>query len=309
MQRDACLKRRLLFASVQAYHPGDLARTGNPQWLEAPAPVQGGRSTFLLPPWAEPQFDFALVGRVPEGIVVAFRGTLPPFDLAPDCKTVTNPDILGLPVLLDWQNNFQAELDPGAMISQVRIAGAIHKGFGASLAGLWAGIAAKVDQLRGADDSPHLYFTGHSKGGALANLAALCARSVWRNAAVKAATFGAPHVGDHDFAQAYQAASIDCQRYEVDGDMVPHVPVAGFVAGSLGFHKFEPVGTPYDVSPIYYPPPPPPSNFLDRISAAFASSPGDDRSRIPHVIAAHLAYRGFGYGENVCEPGCPHSWR
>jgi hypothetical protein len=302
--RDDCLKRRLLFASVQAYHPGDLDRTGDPGW-RSPAPVEGRSSTFLLPPWARPQIDFALVGRVSEGIVISFRGTLPPLDLAPNCMTVTNPAVLGLPVLLDWRNDLRAELDPGASVSGIRISGAVHKGFVASLAGLWAGVAALVDQLRGTDDAPHLYFTGHSKGGALANLAAFCACSAWPNAIVKAATFGAPRVGDHDFARAYQAAGIDCQRYEVPDDIVPDVPAAGFVAGGLpNLHGCEPVGTPHVVDPIYYPRP----TGLQAALATLAWA-RDDRPFIPHVAAAHLPYRGFGYGNNVCEPGCSHSWR
>jgi hypothetical protein len=307
MQRDACLKRRLLFASVQAYHPGDLARTGNPQWQGAPAQVPGGRSTFLLPPWAEPQFDFALVGRVAEGIVIAFRGTLPPFDLAPNCKTVTNPDILGLPVLLDWGNNLRADLDPGAVIGGVPIGGAVHRGFAESLAGLWPGVAAKINELRGADDAPHLYFTGHSKGGALANLAALCARSVWPNAIVKAATFGAPRAGDHDFARAYQAAAIDCQRYDVPEDVVPDIPTAGVVAGGQPYlHPCEPVGFPHDVKvETYYSA----ANVITGLVTLLPWKERDDRSRIPTIVAAHLPYRGFGYGEHVCEDGCPHIWR
>ena len=302
--RDDCLKRRLLFASVQAYHPGDLDRTGDPGW-RSPAPVEGLRSTFLLPPWAQPQIDLALVGRVPEGIVVSFRGTLPPLDLAPNGRTVTNPAVLGLPVLLDWRNSLRVELDSGAGVAGIQIPGAVHKGFATSLAGLWAGVAAQIDQLRGADNAPHLYFTGHSKGGAVANLAAFCARSAWHDAIVKVATFGAPRVGDHDFARAYQAAGIDCQRYEVPEDIVPDVPTAGFVAGGLpNFHGCEPVGTLHQVDAIFYPKP---AGFLARLATLLPSD--DDRSRIPHLAAAHLPYRGFGYGDNVCEPGCSHSWR
>lgn len=313
--RDSCLKRRLLFASVQVYHPdqpvdpadprwrAETARTGNPGWTIAPTRVSGGSSTFLIPAGLRPQIDLALVGRFAEGIVVAFRGTLPPLDLAPNGKTITNPEILGLPVFLDWRNNLRTQLERGVRVGEATIPGAVHHGFVGSLTALWTGVAAEIDRLRGGDATPRLYFTGHSKGGALANLAALCARQIWPRATVRAATFGAPNAGDDAFAEAYLAAGIDCQRYTVAGDIVPDVPTAGFVAGELpGLRVCEPVGVPRPIDHIYYAVPGPVGFFTSLLP------PRDDRSRLPPVVAAHLPYRGFGYGDNVCEPGCRHDW-
>jgi hypothetical protein len=273
--------------------------------LGPPEQVSGGQSASPLFALLTPEFDFALVGRIadPEGIVVAFRGTLPPLDLSPDGKRIGNPAILGLPVILDWANNVRADLVLGAQVragqAAATIPGAVHEGFAGSLARLWPGVSAAIDRLRGADAAPRLYFTGHSKGGALANLAAVCARQVWQGASVKVATFGAARAGDEEFARAFAAAGIDCQRYEVMGDLVPGLPPAGRVVGTGSEVRYcEPVGTEHRLLPLFY----------GRTFSSFLPWSGDNRGSLPHPVAAHLPYRTFGYETHVCEDGCAHDW-
>ncbi|HLX81862.1 MAG TPA: hypothetical protein VKS43_14880, partial [Burkholderiales bacterium] len=68
-----------------------------------------------------------------------------------------------------------------------------------------------------------LYITGHSKGGAVANLAA--ARfSLTEGMSPHVCTFAAAHPGDESFAKAYDKAVIDSTRYEYADDIVPHLP-------------------------------------------------------------------------------------
>ena len=187
MSDQTCLKRHLLFASVQAYHPSVLGySSGPPRWREAPAGI-GGQG-----------IDFALAGVSPKAIVIAFRGTLPPLDLAADCRTIIAPEFSRWPaVIRDWLNNLNTLPRPDAPAGdRPALPGRVHPGFAASLDRLWAGVTAAVDRLGGGEQGVHLYFTGHSKGGALANLAAVCARQRWPGSAVKVATFGAPHAGD-----------------------------------------------------------------------------------------------------------------
>jgi hypothetical protein len=318
MPDDSCLKRRLLFASVQTYHPDEpvrpgapgwkatTARTGDPRWTTEPSRVPGGAAPAPFLFHDSTHIDFALVGPVAEGIVVAFRGTLPPLDLSPDGLTVGNPAVLGLPVVRDWGNDLRAQLRRGVAVSpQATIAGAVHEGFAASLAGLWPGIANRVDALRSGNAASRLYFTGHSKGGALANLGAYCARRQWPGATVRAATFGAPRAGDIDFAAAYQAEQIVCERYEVSADVVPQILQGALVRdGGPIPHAYKEVGTPHDVALISYAP------RLGRFSTLVGIfRRQDDRPLIHDTIAAHLPYRGFGYGDHVCEPGCRHDWR
>ncbi|HEX6374958.1 MAG TPA: hypothetical protein VFZ91_04480 [Allosphingosinicella sp.] len=293
MNRDTCLKRHLLHACVEAYHPDPPVYSGPARWTARPVRIAPGRSPVSFLNLPVPEIDFALAGRFAEGIVVAFRGTLPPLDLSPDGMRIVNPDIAGLAIAFDWGNNLDAPPIRNVALGGATLPGAVHRGFAESLARLWPGVAAAIDRLRSDDPAPRLFFTGHSKGGALANLAAACARQVWPSATVKAATFGAPRAGDPDFAREYAAAGIECHRYEVTGDQVPTVPPGT-----------EPVGALHSLEQVPRPRPPGPVRFVRSLFAG-----RDDRWILPGVVAAHLPYRHFGYGDNVCEPGCQHDWR
>jgi hypothetical protein len=97
--------------------------------------------------------------------------------------------------------------------------------------------------------------TGHSKGGALAALAAWKLQ-VGNQMPVKVVTFAAPKTGDVAFATAY-IARIDHTRYEYDNDIVPHVPpsegplfnafvslaASGSPLRDLQWFNYQPVGT------------------------------------------------------------------
>lgn len=284
MSDQTCLKRHLLYAAVETYHPGGPPYSrGQARWIGEPRIEIDG-----------PPIDFALVGGFDEGIVVAFRGTLPPIDLEPNAQTIKGVDLLDFGrILHDWLNGFRA--DP---VRDVRIGpraildGAVHRGFAGSLGRLWDRIVIEVDRRRGTEPAPHLYFTGHSKGGALANLAALSARQVWGRAIVKAVTFGAPRVGDRDFARACQAAGIDCQRYETAGDPVPGFPPDGVA-----------VGAGHSVNAPAFPRP-----LIGPLNRLLGRAP-DHRRLIPPPIAAHLPYRDFGYDAHVYETGAGPEWR
>ena len=282
MSDQTCLKRHLLHASVQAYHPDSASYSRSPpRWSEAPLRI------------GAPLIDFALAGRFAEGIVVAFRGTLPPLDLSPDGKRIVGPAPASWPaVIRDWLNNLNARLRADAPTGdRPALPGRIHPGFAGSLDRLWNGVAGAVDRLRGGDEAPRLYFTGHSKGGALANLAALCARRAWPQSTVKAATFAAPRAGDAAFARAYQAAGIDCRRYEIAEDLVPGLPPGGAA-----------VGRGEDVALATFPPP------LGRLRHLGQLFVRDDRGLVPIRIAAHLPYRDFGYDRHVYESGAQAEW-
>ena len=282
MSDQTCLARHLLYASVQAYHPQSASySSAPPRWLGAPLEI------------AAPPIDFALAGRFAEGIVIAFRGTLPPLDLTPDGKRIVGPEFRRWPaVVRDWLNNLdtlpEADASRGG---RPGLPGRLHPGFAGSLDRLWADVAAAVDRLRGGDGAPRLHFTGHSKGGALANLAALCARQAWPGATVKVATFGAARAGDSAFAAAYQAAGIDCRRYEIAEDVVPDLPPMG-----------RPVGTGRDVALVTFPPP------LGRLLQLRRLFVRDDRGLLPLRIAAHLPYRDFGYDAHDYEAGAGAGW-
>lgn len=137
----------------------------------------------------------------------------------------------------EWANN--AHLAAWQPVSPL-IPGRVHPGFAHSLADVWEEIAAAIQGLcqahlpellsgYGAGRSVPLCFTGHSRGGALAVLAGLRALTTFV-LPVRVVTFGAPRVGDPDFAAAcnevFRQGESAHWRFECEGDPVPVFPFA-----------------------------------------------------------------------------------
>jgi hypothetical protein len=158
--------------------------------------------------------DGASIHELPDCRVLAFRGTLTE----------------GRATFADWLNDFHADL-----ISDDRFPGRVHAGFAASLTALWPGIIDLATQS--GDDRP-LYITGHSKGGALAFLAAHLLAAL----DPICITFAAPRVGDYRFSTDYACSKT--WRYENRGDIVPRLPPL----------KYHPCGNQI-VSPASFAPP------------------------------------------------------
>ncbi|MEI9926509.1 MAG: hypothetical protein WDN44_00745 [Sphingomonas sp.] len=241
-----CMKRRLLFASSQAYQPRMEVAHRPVGWIEPPIVVQRAM------PLAGRMIDVALVGRVAEGVVVAFRGTLPPFFAGTGD---------GWSVLLDWLNDGLS-----VCVDAPEYGGGVHLGFADSMQRLWEGSSAgpgvreAIGEMldRGARDHAsrrHLFVTGHSKGGALANLAAMRAARIgeWRDLPISVETIAAARAGNAAFARAYAETRIACLRYEIPADLVPHLPlgphtpewvraVAHQLAPRLAAGDYHPVG-------------------------------------------------------------------
>lgn len=152
------------------------------------------------------KINACMVGTTEDGVVVAFRGTLPP----------GTPDRAG--TILDWFNDLRAELIPVK-----GVAGLVHEGFWTAMDSLWPDVLAEVGKrLQSSAAGTRVYITGHSKGGAMANLAAmrlLNAQSV--DSTVY--TFAAAHPANEAFAADYDG-KIDSTRYEYADDIVPHLP-------------------------------------------------------------------------------------
>jgi hypothetical protein len=152
-----------------------------------------------------------LVGTTADGVVLAFRGTLSfNFD--------------DLPSLKDWLNNFTAELVRPEWLPDDSPA-RVHQGFLGSLESLRTrGAFDEANrQLQAVGPGARLLITGHSKGGAMASLAAL---RFWakNQTPSQVVTFAAPRVGDRAFADVYNNAQIVHTRYEFQDDVVPHLP-------------------------------------------------------------------------------------
>lgn len=208
------LDGRLLCASGAAY-----AITGDMTTL-APDPedVYRAGAGFVSDPavfTAGPlSIDGCLVGEIDDGVVLAFRGTMP-FDLGEP------------PTVLDWIGDFHAE-----PIVVSGFPGRVHAGFSGAFSDLWPKVFSALQaRLAAAPAGRPLLITGHSKGGAMAALAAWTLENVTGIPAVKVVTFAAAKPGDAAFRAAYTAAGIDHVRYEYNIDVVPHLPLSdgGFV--------------------------------------------------------------------------------
>jgi hypothetical protein len=233
MHQHDCMKRRLLYAASQAYEP-ELETMGRTVgWSDRPIVVKRevrGRT-----------IDLALVGPVDDGVVIAFRGSLAPFFSG-------RHD--GWAVLLDWLGDGRA-----LCVEHRGYPGGVHLGFAEATERLWRdmgdlpGVRRAVQHFLDAGAERHLFVTGHSKGGALANLFAWRAASEpeWHDMGVSVATLGAARVGNATFARAYAQSRIVCLRYEVPGDPVPHLPPSprspgwALALGRLAFPPLEPL--------------------------------------------------------------------
>jgi hypothetical protein len=180
--------------------------------------------------WAAPPAAFlagtddinaCVVGTCDDGVVVAFRGTLPldgPFNL---------------PKLLDWVNDINA-----APVAGAGLPGLVHRGFLGSLDSLWPAVRDQAKRrLTLAGPAAGLLVTGHSKGGAVAALAAMRFKAEV-GLTPRVVTFAAPKAGNTAFASAYNAAVLDHTRYEYAEDIVPHLPPSAAFLGVLSNLSF-----------------------------------------------------------------------
>jgi Lipase (class 3) len=156
------------------------------------------------------RIDAALIGTGPAGVVLSFRGTLPPFRSTDHKQT-----------LEDWLNDLEAVLVVGD-----KLPGRVHHGFLGGLDALWPDVSSAVAQQMAASPVKHLTITGHSKGGAMAHLAAarFALSTVVHGSDITVRTFEGAHPGDQTFADGYQRLVPDVVRYEFQDDLVPHLP-------------------------------------------------------------------------------------
>lgn len=195
---------RLLAASATAYaigQEGGIEKSPQFQFVDfvgdTPDVIQDGLDDI----------DACLVGEIEEGVLVAFRGTLPV-----ECHDIQ--------ALLDWMNDFDA--DP---VSVEGLPGKVHDGFQRSVLNLWDGMVAAIQKrLTG---NKRLLVTGHSKGAGMTPIAAalLVARGVVPADRISTLIgFAMPKPGNDDFRDYVRATFPTLERYSYRNDIVPHLP-------------------------------------------------------------------------------------
>jgi hypothetical protein len=172
---------RLLCAAQQAY---EINVSGPaPDSSALPAPPPSSLVGWLRPPAAQVAGDndisAVLVGETASEIIVAYRGTEPPDSL--DHQRM----------VIDWIDNFVDHL----VTNSPEVPGSVHYGFSHGVNGLWSWLLGTLKSLPKAKP---LYVTGHSKGGAMANIAAVKLSAAGYTPFV--CTFEAARAGDQAFA-------------------------------------------------------------------------------------------------------------
>ena len=92
--------------------------------------------------------------------------------------------------------------------------GFVHRGFRDALNEVWEDVSAWLSKVK----CEHVFFTGHSLGGALATLGA----SRWNTETTHLYTFGSPRVGGKKFVQSFKTK--ERYRYRNNNDIVTRVP-------------------------------------------------------------------------------------
>jgi hypothetical protein len=195
---------RLLCAAQQAYEV--VAAGPAPDSPATPAPPPSSLVGWLAPPAAmvagDDQINAVLVGQTAGEIIVAYRGT-EPFDSLDRQRMV-----------MDWLTDLDAPL-----VAAPNVPGSVHQGFSHDCDQLWSWVLAQVQAL---PKTKPLYVVGHSKGGALANIAAV--KFVAAGFKPFVCTFEGARAGDQAFADGYAKAVLHSTRYEYQDDIVPHLP-------------------------------------------------------------------------------------
>jgi hypothetical protein len=213
------LTARLLCAAFHAYA---IKVTGPaPVATQPPTPPRSTLVGYVTTPQAFAvgidRIDAGLVGITSTEIVVAFRGTLPP----------DSPDTGQM--ILDWLDDCDA-----ALVPEPGMPGLVHQGFRDALNSLWGDMGPVLDALVKANPTKPICFTGHSKGGAVAVLAAMRCHILYPAAKIYVCTFAAPRSGDNAFANGYDKEITNSARYEFQDDIVPHVPPDDFFITMFG---------------------------------------------------------------------------
>jgi hypothetical protein len=197
------LNFRLLSACGCAYDiaPGGSAYTPDTvyspvvAYTSAPKAICGGFDSI----------NACLVGENADGIIVAFRGTLPPSLKGPDS-------------LMNWLEDF-FEVPKSA----ANVPGQVHSGFYDATMSVIAGVAAAVQNLN-PGPSKKVLVTGHSLGGAMASIGAYILSQTYHFPVQQVVTYASPRPGDVGFLNGYTAVINNQVSYQNFGDLIALLP-------------------------------------------------------------------------------------
>lgn len=128
----------------------------------------------------------------------------------------------------DW-NDIRADLKVWKVVAET--VGKVHGGFKDEVDHLWPALAEALES----NEKP-LYFTGHSLGGAMAQIsAARCQQSGLKSDPLEIQTFGSPRVGNKRYITHCKIKKI---RWVNNNDFVPRFPPALFGYRHTGLEMY-----------------------------------------------------------------------
>lgn len=113
--------------------------------------------------------------------------------------------------------------------------GRFHEGFQKAASDILPEVATRIEAqaAKEGDPSPHIALTGHSAGGPIASIIAL--HLLHLGYPCRVVTFGAPRWCDAETAEVVEGR-LDYTRCVYRYDLVPHVPIGGWLAGGFYAH-------------------------------------------------------------------------
>ena len=174
-------------------------------WTAQPTPIVGTSGVD------KEDLNACLVGNTGDGVVVAFRGTL---------SAIEPPDF---EEMMDWLQDFLMEPYSDSTVQSWGTGVEVHAGWWDAVLSIATALDTQLAKLN--PTAGKFYFTGHSKGGPLATLAAMRYCVLNPNAAKPLVyTFASPRPGNGAFATAFQNQGITQNRYENYQDIAPLFP-------------------------------------------------------------------------------------
>ncbi|HEY1752064.1 MAG TPA: lipase family protein [Caulobacteraceae bacterium] len=288
------LTGRLLCAAQQTYQisVSGPAPVSPPQPAPPPSSLVGWLGVPQCAAVGDDKINAVMVGETAGEVIVAYRGTEPFTSLDHER------------MVLDWLDDMCVPL-----VNSPYVQGSIHAGFSHAVDELWSWV---LEQLKDMPTSKPLWVVGHSKGGAMANIAALkLAAGQGRTPYV--CTFEAARAGDPAFAADFADKVKHAVRYEYQDDIVPwlpptdtllpffkQLPIAQYLL-SLFIPSYQPVGD---------------LRFIDWQDNIVGDSVALEAQRCAHLIAELeklncgqvMDDHSIGPGSGVAAVLCPGVW-
>jgi hypothetical protein len=150
------------------------------------------------------------VGETSHGLVVAMQGTV-------SLDTHTFGSLRK--AVVDWLHDMD-----GRLVEKEGIPGRVHEGFADAAGAIWEPMVEAIGSRLEQSEGSRLYLTGHSKGAAMALLAARRLSRTTEHTPSAVYVFGTPRIGDRAFADGYDRDVPTNYHFSNRDDVIPHIP-------------------------------------------------------------------------------------